>query len=1272
MNLLAIISHTEICLKIYLNDVSVMKLNISHRFFPVLVFIFSGTLLFFEQEAISQPDEVLSTGMPFLSNFTPKQYNAHPQNFDIVQDEQGVMYFANFAGVLRYDGSEWGLITTNRISMVSCLAFDSNGRLYAGGMDEAGYIEKDPTGNPLYFPLPDSLVRGETIRNIGFINNQLTIITDSSLISCTDGHFNAVHFNDEIVNSFLLNNKLFICFFNNGLTELIDNKLAPVTGGRVFTGGIRIEALIQVGEKMFYVTRSSGIFVDAHDTIVNTGIDNREISGMVITSAVLLRDNTIALGTQSNGVVIINQKGAIVNRFARSSGIVNLYVRDLFIDNYGNLWAALNNGIAMISYPAPLSIYDNRSGLFGGVKDMIWFEGSFYVGTYQGLFRFSADERAFLPFSEIRSTCWQLEQGEGFLLVATSEGVYKYQNNKFYKLNDQFTYCILKDTKSAGKYYCGRTNGLFLSELRNNNSGICVKVNNTSGDVIKIVGDNNGLIWFETLGGKVFCYSPQNGSLTTFSESSGLPSVTGNGLNLLNDEVIVTARDGVYRYNCTEKHFEMAGIPEQHHPEKDNWYALVAQAPDGTIWLTHGDEKEICYYLPVNGVFRKEQQALLPVREMVIQDIYFDTVKTVYMGGPEGILVFNRAQIPTYGPLRSVLLSKVVCGRDSVLIYNLEGIGQRKSQDLFVLNHSLNSLTFEFSLPVYYPNQTVYYQHLLEGFEMEWSDWSTEVFKEYTNLPKGNYNFKVRARDVFNRITESTDFTFQVLPPWYNTFAAYLGYMAILGFLVYFAIRMRSAKLIREKKILEEKVDERTSEVVKQKEEIEEKSKALETKNEELEKINSVVKSINTELHFDKLLQSLLENIVTIRSIERATILLFDQKSEKFRYAASAGWDLSFFKDYKLKLQQAEKRYLLNATEEYDDIFINRNFSLLEGFEELDNLDKPASVMVLVIRIESRIDGFLILENMAQAGAFGPGEVSFLRNLKEHIISAFIKVKILEDLQSTLDNLKDTQSQLIQSEKLASLGQLTAGIAHEIQNPLNFVNNFSTLASEMADELLEIVEDVKDNITPGTYNDIIDLAETIQENVTKINEHGKRAESIVKGMLQHSRGKSGEFQKTDLNKLVQEYVNLAYHGMRAKDKSFNVSFKTSYDPQVGLVNCVPQDFSRAILNIVNNACYAVNEKSHKLTGSYKPEIDIETGRINDMVSIIIKDNGSGIPAEIISKIFNPFFTTKPSGKGTGLGLSMTHDIITQLHKGELEVHSEPGQFTEFVIKLKDK
>jgi len=267
-----------------------------------------------------------------------------------------------------------------------------------------------------------------------------------------------------------------------------------------------------------------------------------------------------------------------------------------------------------------------------------------------------------------------------------------------------------------------------------------------------------------------------------------------------------------------------------------------------------------------------------------------------------------------------------------------------------------------------------------------------------------------------------------------------------------------------------------------------------------------------------------------------------------------------------------------------------------------------------------------------------------------------------EELELTLDELKETQTQLIHSEKMASLGELTAGIAHEIQNPLNFVNNFSEVNAELIEELMQEIE-------KGNFEEVKAIANDIAENEQKINHHGKRAEAIVKGMLQHSRSSTGVKEPTDINALADEYLRLAYHGLRAKDKSFNATMKTDYDQSLGMVNVIPQDMGRVILNLITNAFYVVAEKRQTAGADYHPTVSVSTKKIGNRIEIRVSDNGNGVPQKVLDKIFQPFFTTKPSGQGTGLGLSMSYDIVTKGHGGELKVETKDGEYATFIINI---
>jgi signal transduction histidine kinase len=289
--------------------------------------------------------------------------------------------------------------------------------------------------------------------------------------------------------------------------------------------------------------------------------------------------------------------------------------------------------------------------------------------------------------------------------------------------------------------------------------------------------------------------------------------------------------------------------------------------------------------------------------------------------------------------------------------------------------------------------------------------------------------------------------------------------------------------------------------------------------------------------------------------------------------------------------------------------------------------------------------------------------VMFYRNSVNQKKSRILLQQQKNELEQSLRQLRTTQTQLVQAEKMASLGELTAGIAHEIQNPLNFVNNFSEVSTELVKEMVQEVD-------KGNTDEVKAIANDVVQNLEKINHHGQRASDIVKGMLQHSRSSSGVKEPTDINALCDEYLRLSYHGLRAKDKSFNAEFETKFDAALTPINVVPQDIGRVILNLINNAFYAVKERQKKEQDSgYKPLVTLTTSQQGGQVVIQVTDNGTGMSEEVKEKIFQPFFTTKPTGEGTGLGLSLSYDIVTKGHGGTMEVETKETVGTSLIVRL---
>ncbi len=455
----------------------------------------------------------------------------------------------------------------------------------------------------------------------------------------------------------------------------------------------------------------------------------------------------------------------------------------------------------------------------------------------------------------------------------------------------------------------------------------------------------------------------------------------------------------------------------------------------------------------------------------------------------------------------------------------------------------------------------------------------------------------------------------------------------------------------------------------KQKQEIDKKAHELSVQKDNLEQsysnvelLGDVGRKITSSLSVEKIIGTVYDNVNLLMDASVFGIGIYNDEFKRIDFPATYenGVALPFYSNSIYDENRFAGLSFLSGKEIVMGDLENEYQNFLQNIPVPKQGTQAVSLIYLPLKAKDKILGVITVQSF-QKNAYSDYHLYMLRNISIYAAIALENAESFKKLNHTVDSLKKTQAQLIQAEKMASLGELTAGIAHEIQNPLNFVNNFSEVNSELITEM-------KQEIEKGNLEEVKTIAGNIDENEQKIIFHGKRADAIVKGMLQHSRSSSGVKEPTDINALADEYLRLAYHGLRAKDKFFNAKMKTEFDESLEKINVVPQDIGRVILNLITNAFYAVTEKKKLNNDEYDPSVTVSTRKAGDKILISVADNGNGIPQKVLDKIFQPFFTTKPTGQGTGLGLSLSYDIV-KAHGGELKVETKEGEGSEFVIQL---
>ena len=1087
--------------------------------------LYSGKLL---AQEIANPSQS-EIGRRFVQNYDPKDYGSRTQNWDIIQDQRGLIYVANGSGIMEYDGVNWRMIHMSNFGTPLCMALDEQDRLFVGGAGDMGYLAIDSIGaknfRSLVSILPDSLQDISYIRNIEiwegdayFRSRHHIFQIDLATLSLDNvwtapGRINAQRVGDDLY------------MWRGGLDW------GKVSGDSLITYEEPLEQLSifpdflpypnsQADKQEVLVFPSEGepsIFDGENFSPFNLDEEIKNyLEQYVLFECEYLGEGTYLLRTENGGALIIDQNGSLIAPIDKGSGVKNINIFHGYKDQNQNVWVGSNFGISKMEAFSPFSFLGEEDGFNELILNIIRHKGKLYIGTYDGVFQMITSEKSeqlpqFQQVENLTSTCFSLYSDGDILLAGGREGVFQVIGNQVENITPgvRIPYCFLASKHDPNVMYVGYVNGLLVLKKQAGKWKWAGTLEGVSGGVPSIVEAEPGTLW---LGGdangirrvqlsedsrKLINKGQADNSIPTeitqFAEEADLPKGAIK-VQLLAGRMVFLTQKGLRKFDLDTQSF----IPENAFGEEmadTNMFVYrIAKNLNGRITVLNDypklqDTRNLTASLIPNdeGGYTYEYRDFnrMPVPMMgPLQVLYPDPAQPdiLWMGGKE-LIRYDMSKEKSLQSDFPVYLRSIKTSEDSTIYH-----GNIWPESFPKIAFKDNSLRFTYAAAYFQSEDETNYQIYLEGNDKGWSEWSNETYANYTNLSEGSYRFHIRARNVAFHTSESVPFEFEILPPWYRTWWAYVLYFLMAGLFIGIIVRLYSKWRVRQ----------------------------LEAENRAL------------------------EQTVAERTVE--------------------------------------------------------------------------------------------------------------------ILSAF-------------EALKATQNQLLLKEKMASLGELSMGIAHEIKNPLNFVKNFAEGANELLSELEEDWKSYQESRDPEDLDLFQETLESVRKNNQFIIKNGNRANQIVDEMMNHSDilGKKSEIA---INQLMEEQINLAMYGFNSNEDYQKITIHKDFGDGLPSLFLHPQELGRVVINMINNAYYALEQKSKDSNENFEPTIHIQTQCSDDMLTIRIRDNGIGIPESIQSKIFQPFFTTKPTGKGNiGLGLSISYDIITKGLQGKVEIESEEKEFTEVKILI---
>jgi signal transduction histidine kinase/ligand-binding sensor domain-containing protein len=1192
-------------------------------------------LFFLTTSALAQ---VKNVGLPFLRNYSPEQYQAAPRNTDIAQDARNLLYFVNQQSILEFDGVSWQSLKIKGDITPTAIAQDAQGRLYIGGNGEIGFFQPDIGGALTYSSLNDKIPAKyrtfKTLQRILITQEAVFFLTNSLLFVWQGGQMRVLSATGFFDGGFVVRDKLFVREWGKGLLQWRNQQLEKVVEGEEFAYDRVFAMLPYKKDKILMVSRNKGCTLwdtqATHnpfwDTLVNPQTQGF-LKTNLVTCGTKVNDTQFAIGTSQNGLLVIDEQGKIITHLNQSKGLRNHAVNAVFLDSFRNIWLATEDGIIHIELNSPFSSFNQFTGLEGAVTNLIMHRQKLYVGTSQGIywqhwrdssttvlhtepFKLVKNAQGFsgLPFSFQQELLYS--HHNGVLVVKDSLATPLIPNEAALSFVTLRAHpgCVLMGKVHGGLALIEKKNGtwIFRGEFKNMN----ITCNN-------LTEDNEGNIWACDYNKGIFKLRFSADlrkiiQITPYGERHGLPQYSRNSIFWIQGQLLANTRTGFFRYDTQKDAFEAYNAINRHLFAPGYAYPIM-EDPKGNLWFLQFGKVGVITARN-EYPFSIDQTAFARLQIDVLSHLLPIDAENIFFGTTKGLFHFNPTIPKNYHQPFHTLIRRVAllgaADKDSVIFAGAFGYEvsaattpyQPKKQ-IRQFPYHLNSIRFGYAAVWFEDNHQTQYQYILEGYDNTWSEWTRKTEKSYTNLPEGNYIFKVRARSLYGYQGVAATYRFVVLAPWYRTGWAYLSYVVLAVLLIVSLLRWNTWRLRRKNAYLAREIAKATAQIQAKNVELEQKNAEIEQSYQDMKLLGEMGKDVTAQLSIVKIVDTVYENINKVMDASIFGIGIFNAKDNTLDfYGAKENGDT--IPDFQFSLN-AEERLASWCFHHQQEILIN---DYLSEYPQYISKYQPAvtgrdasSVIYVPLLTNKQIIGVITVQSF-QKHSYTPYHLNILQNLALHTAIA----------------LENARAYLRLAELNEEKNQLIGIVAHDLRNPLHHIHGLATVIG-LHDQTL----------TPKQK----DYTQKILEATTRINE---MIAKILDMNAIESNKINLKWEKVDIAALLKQIRE--DFGDESKRK--NIAIELRIELQEAWVEADKNYTFQVFENLVSNAL--------KFTPQNE-SIRIDLQRLNGKIRTAIHDSGPGISAVDLPRLFGKFqkLTAKPTGgeNSTGLGLSIVKRYV---------------------------